>query len=204
MIIFGSRGVTMTQRTGQFHCPSCQSEREYSLKHVRRFFTLYFIPLIPLDKLGEYVECLSCKDTYKPNVLNYRPGPTREEFEAEYHAAIKVTMILMLLADADIDKSEIETIADIYRRITGRELDKQKLVEEIWATHAAGKGMADILQKLQGSLNDSGKELVLKAAILVAKADGHVHEKERALLMQIGKDLGMSDAHVFGVIQSVG
>lgn len=65
MIIFGTRGITTTPEKGDFHCPSCDATQKYGLKRVRRFFTLYFIPLIPLNKLGEYVECVTCKDTYK-------------------------------------------------------------------------------------------------------------------------------------------
>ena len=49
LIIFGTRGVTYSVATGEFHCPSCAIKRGYDHKRVRRFFTLYFIPLIPLD-----------------------------------------------------------------------------------------------------------------------------------------------------------
>ncbi|MFT6255427.1 MAG: hypothetical protein ACJATV_001691 [Granulosicoccus sp.] len=107
MIIFGTRGITTTPEKGDFNCPSCTSVQHYGLKRVRRFFTLYFIPLIPLDKLGEYLECLSCKDTYKPNILNYDPVANAEAIDAEYHSAIKKVMIHMLLPDGVIDDSDV-------------------------------------------------------------------------------------------------
>ena len=52
MIVFGTRGVTSTKETGPFNCLFCGDQRAYSRKSVRRFFTLYFIPVIPLDEMG--------------------------------------------------------------------------------------------------------------------------------------------------------
>jgi hypothetical protein len=70
LIIFGSRSVTGSMGTGSFDCPQCGTNAPYEHKRVRRFFTLYFIPLIPLRTLGEYVECGQCRGTYKPEVLH--------------------------------------------------------------------------------------------------------------------------------------
>ncbi|HRX80347.1 MAG TPA: hypothetical protein P5307_14850 [Pirellulaceae bacterium] len=52
MIIWGSRGLTSVVENGQFHCPQCGTDRMFNLKQVRNFFTLYFIPLIPLNVAG--------------------------------------------------------------------------------------------------------------------------------------------------------
>jgi len=68
-IIFGTKGVTSRIQEGQFHCPNCNSSQPYRHNKVRRFFTLYFIPLIPLGTIGEHVECETCKTIYNPNVL---------------------------------------------------------------------------------------------------------------------------------------
>src|SRR5258708_6295186 len=72
MIIFGTRGVTWNGESGEFVCPGCGgTTQQYTRKTIRRFFTLYFIPLIPLDKLGEYIECQHCRNTYNEQVLSY-------------------------------------------------------------------------------------------------------------------------------------
>ena len=41
---------------GQFHCPNCGGDRNYEHRTARRFFTLFFLPVIPLDKVGEVVD----------------------------------------------------------------------------------------------------------------------------------------------------
>jgi hypothetical protein len=73
MIIWGWRALTKTVSRGNFFCPDCGQQQAYSRRLVRRFFTLYFIPLFPTKTLGEYIECDVCKNAYKDKVLEYNP-----------------------------------------------------------------------------------------------------------------------------------
>ena len=203
MIIFGTRGITTTPGSGNFNCPSCNTVQNYHLKRVRRFFTLYFIPVIPLDKLGEYVECSVCKDTYEPNILEYDPAADTASVEAQYHLAMKKVMIHMLLADGVIEDSEVDTMLDIYQRITGNQTNKAELLEEINSIEKNNEDFSSELKSLQGCLNDEGKEIVIKAALYIALADGEFHEEEKQMLGKIGKSLGMTEAHIHGVVSSV-
>lgn len=68
-IIWGTRARTNTIGSGTFHCPRCRANRDYAYKQVKRWFTLYFIPLFPTRTLGEYVECAGCGAAWKPEVL---------------------------------------------------------------------------------------------------------------------------------------
>ncbi|MBI1278492.1 MAG: zinc-ribbon domain-containing protein [Anaerolineaceae bacterium] len=73
MIIFGTRNRFKTIGTGQFYCPHCQTQRTYERKQAKRYFTLYFVPLIPMGDLGEYVECQTCHRTFQADVLTMKP-----------------------------------------------------------------------------------------------------------------------------------
>ena len=74
MIIFGWRGITCTKQTAQFYCPACRAETTYQHRVIRNFFTLYFIPIIPLSVLGEYIECRECKTAFHPDLLGFYPN----------------------------------------------------------------------------------------------------------------------------------
>jgi hypothetical protein len=74
LIIFGTRKVVSSKQQGMFWCPRCASSQPFDHKRTRRFFTLYFIPLIPLDTVAEYVECQACRYTFEPSVLQYAGG----------------------------------------------------------------------------------------------------------------------------------
>jgi tellurite resistance protein len=210
LIIFGTRGVTYTTAHGEFHCPGCDGRHEYHHKRVRRFFTLYFIPIIPLDMLGEYIECQNCKDTYKLNVLSYDPSAATGEkdgaFQAEFHAAVKRVMVMMMMADGRIDDEEVETIRLVFGKLSDREVSKEEVDKEVTAVQSAqseGQGLRQYLNNVSATLNDSGKELVVKAAFFVAAADGKITEEETALLAELAGALEMSPAHFKGVIDAL-
>ena len=203
IIIWGSRGVTSTSRSGSFHCPQCNRERTYSHKNVRRFFTLFFIPLIPLDNLGEYIECQTCRSSFKPQVLSFNPKAQQKKFEAEFQIAVKRVLVLMALADGVVDEKEIEMVQEIYQKVTNTEISLDAVNSEIEVARNDKRGVNQFLTKMAGTLNPGGKELVLQAAFFIAAADGEFQEEEVAMLESIGKALAMSPAHVNGVIQQI-
>ena len=70
IIIFGSKVRYKTLSTGQFYCPQCKAQRAYELRQARNWFALYFIPIIPLNTIGEFVTCLTCGTQFAQEVLS--------------------------------------------------------------------------------------------------------------------------------------
>jgi tellurite resistance protein len=203
MIIFGTRGVTYSAGEGDFHCPTCQVQKPYKHKRVRRFFTLYFIPLIPLDLNGEYIECEQCKGTYRLDVLDFDPKAGAAEFEAEFHRAIKRVMVEMMLADGVVEEEEVAVIRNIYGQLAGHEIGEDDVRKEIVEAETRTRDVTSSLKEMAGNLNDNGKEMVVKAAMMVAASDGEFQDEEKALIAAIGKALEMSPAHLNGVLASM-
>ncbi|MBN1121661.1 MAG: zinc-ribbon domain-containing protein [Anaerolineae bacterium] len=75
MIIFGTRVRQKTIGEGEFYCPHCQSMCGYEHKSARQFFTLYFIPVIPIKQLGEFIMCENCGGTFKAEARFLRSSP---------------------------------------------------------------------------------------------------------------------------------
>jgi tellurite resistance protein len=203
MIIFGTRGVTYSSGKGNFNCPQCRCEQPYNHKRVRRFFTLYFIPLIPFNLHGEYIECGGCKGTFRLEVLDFDPTAGAAEFEAEFHRAIKRVMVEMMLADGAVDEEEVAVIKNVYGRLAGTEISDDDVRKEIVEAETRTRDVAAALVDMAGNLNDNGKEMVVKAAFLVAAADGQFQEEEKELIGAIGQALQMTPAHMNGVIASM-
>jgi tellurite resistance protein len=200
LIIFGTRGVTYGSQTGQFFCPDCGDQQSYRHRRVRRFFTLYFIPLLPLDLLGEYVECQSCSSTYKTSILEYDPRASADSAESEFRQAMRRVLALMSLADGHVDDSEIDAIATILGQLEDREVPRAEIEAELERARAARTDIEDYCREMAGYLNDAGREMVIKAAVLVASADGNFDDAERAALAKMAGALNMSRAHFAGVI----
>lgn len=199
-VIFGTKGVTSTRGSGDFHCPECGTKRSYRNRVVRRFFTLFFIPVIPLDEVGRYVECDGCDGTFRPEVLSYDPSAQQRRVEAEFHAATKLVMIHMLLADGEIADAEVSVLVDVLQNLSGRPPDAQLIREQIETTAVRQRDPVAVAAEVAPLLNIAGREIVLRAAISVAMADGRMDHREEALLARISDALELSRAHLKGLM----
>lgn len=203
MIIFGTRGVTYNHQNGQFHCPSCESTN-YSHKRVRRFFTLYWIPVIPLDLLGEYIECDACRGTFNDAVLEYNPSAGKAEFEAEWQRVMRRVLILMMLADGVVEEEEIVAIQEVYAKLAGDDLDRDRIENEMHRARTDKTSLKDYLAQVASTLNDNGKELVVRAALMVAAADGDIADEEMAMLVELGNALEIPPSHFNTILRGDG
>jgi tellurite resistance protein len=202
VIIYGTRGVTYTKESGTFHCPECGGESDYCRKRVRRFFTLYFIPVIPLDLHGEYVECRGCRGTYRCEVLDRDPAK-EGAVAAEFHRAIKQVMVDMLLADGVVDDDEVAVVRKVYEKLAGTPLSEADVRAEIARSQAEQRDCIEGIEDMVHLLNDKGKTLVVQAAMLIAKADGEFHEDEKRLVVEIGQALEMPSSRLKAVIRKM-
>ena len=203
MIIFGTRGVKSTIKQGQFLCPQCAAEKPYKHKKVRRWFTLYFIPVIPLDSQGEFVECQTCKGTFVPRVLDYKPDNSREQFQSEYEKAMRHSMILMMLADGVIDDEELIVVQKIINKFGHNDITQEDLQILIAGVEANNEPIGTYLSKVAPSLNEHGKEVIIKCGIAVASADGHIDESEIDLIKEMAKAMEMSSSHLKGILSEM-
>jgi DnaJ-domain-containing protein 1 len=202
IIIYGTRGMTSVGAQGRFHCPSC-GQSAYQHKKVRRWFTLFFIPMIPLDLAGEYIECGKCFGTYELDVLSYDPAAEAAQFEAAFQIAIRRTMVKMCLADGVVEPSEVQVIREIYSKVAGVELSEDDVREEIAEAMTDPRTVQQYLKDGIGMFNLHAKELIVKAAFFVAAADGEFQTEEQKLLQNIGAALQMTKTQYQATLDSV-
>ena len=108
MIIWGTRGKNVHIADGEFFCPRCNADQEFSHFQVRNYFTLYFIPLFPLGSGGEFLECSGCGQTWSPDILEYDPEAEREENAT----AVRRLTVLFLL---DVGRCTSTTLNELHQ-----------------------------------------------------------------------------------------
>lgn len=209
IIVYGTYGITYTKgQPGQFHCPKCAVTQGYRHRRVRRFFHIFFIPLIPLNLAGEYVECGQCKGTYKLEVLAMMKGIAAGTQQAsqlplsEGQRAVRRILALMLLADGRVEESEISAIIEFLRYSERRDVTRDEVLAEIEAARRQPADVEAYCRQVMGFLNDQGKADVLQAAHVIASADGHVDPAEQRLLERLGVALGMRPQQVASQLSS--
>ena len=92
-IIWGLRVIYRTLGNGVFFCRRCGGDREYRHRTGRRFITVFFIPLIPLTKTGEHVQCRTCKTRYVTEVLRL---PTTAALQLSLAAGMRALVTAIL------------------------------------------------------------------------------------------------------------
>ena len=95
LLIFGIKVRLSTVEDGDFFCPHCGGDRRFARRRARRWFTLFFIPLIPLNVVGELIECATCRTRFDEGVLHV---PTTASMTSMLDAAVRVSTAAIVQA----------------------------------------------------------------------------------------------------------
>jgi hypothetical protein len=194
LIIFGLRVFYRTIAQGTFHCRRCGGDRQYRHRAGRRWFTLFFLPVIPLNTVGEHVQCTTCRTRYVTEVLSQ---PTTAQMQAALPAGMRAAASAMLRsgdpASAVSRQRAIEAVISSGVPNYDEAMLNADLVQPFEAIRPA-------LNQVGGQLTVQAREWYLAEVIRIALADGPLSETERQAALAIGLDLGMTQAQVVGVV----
>lgn len=205
MLIWGTKAVKRRVDAGEFHCPQCQTLRPYTRVRAQRHGHVYWIPLFATGQAVEYVECGSCGGTFDPAVLDRLAPLDGDAFRDHFGAAVLATTMAVAAADGHIDDVEVDLIRDVVSRVLERELERDAVVRMAATPGAGDLAVAlELLAKLALGLSSGGKELVVKAALYTAMADGDVDAREMDRVFQVAAALDVSQAHFKGIVADVG
>jgi hypothetical protein len=194
LIIFGLRVFYRTIAEGTFHCRRCGGDREYRHRSGRRWFTLFFLPVIPLNSVGEQVQCTTCRTRFVTEVLSQ---PTTAQMQAALPLGMRAAVSAMLRSGDPASP-----------------VSRQRAIEAVIGAGTPGydEAMLDAdlmmpFDSIRPALNQVGAQLTIQArewylaeVIRIAMADGTLTEGERHAALAIGVDLGMTQAQVVGVV----
>lgn len=196
LIIWGFKTLFKTIGEGQFHCPSCRADRQYHLRQARRWFTIFWIPIIPLKVAGEIIECGTCKKKYNKQVLDM---PTSAETATSIGFARRAIAAHMVVVSDNTTVAREAAVAmmrengmaeyDLAQLDIDRETSDWERVQS-WAKH------------LGAALSPAGAEQMLLSAARVAAADEQITDNEREVINGLGASFGLTPVHIEGIIAS--
>jgi len=194
VIIWGQRTRNKTVQEGTFHCPQEGADRPFALKEARRWFTLYFIPVIPLQEQGSFVECQSCMGTFITDVLK---TATTEQLTENLASAMRYAVVAIVRASGELTDAEREAAVAVMQRYEARYTSAQ-LDHDL--VNIPSEGAHVYLSHCAGSMNTFGKETLIAQLAYVAGSDGVVNPTERTVIEQAGHSLAMTPANIAGVL----
>ncbi|MEZ5946989.1 MAG: TerB family tellurite resistance protein [Hyphomonas sp.] len=203
MIIFGTKATRKLLDKGSFDCPQCNQTTNFEKRRARKWFHLYFIPVIPLETFPAYVECKGCKGTFVEGVLNGNTGATSDNIRAEFEKTALAILVRMAWADGKIEPEEVDAIEQVVNMMCARDFTRAEVEAEIAAAKDSLDDALSVATRAGHMLNDEGKEMILSAVFQIAAADGNFAREEEEAMLEIGAGLGLRPAHVRGMVRDL-
>jgi len=194
LIIFGFRTFFRTLGQGVFHCRKCGGDREYRHRAGRRFFTLFFIPVIPLAKAGEHVQCTTCQTRYVMDVLQQ---PTAAAMQAALPTGMRAAAAAMLQAGHPGHPAARQRAVAAIQGAGARDYSDGHLDADV-AQPPQARSAA--LGQVARQLTPDAREWFLAETVRIGMADGPLTDAERHAADVVAAELGMTQAQAIGVV----
>ena len=194
LLIFGLSVYFRTVGEGDFHCPSCGGDRHYRQRVARRWFTLFFLPVIPLNRVGEVIECAACRTRFNLGALRL---PTAQQMATALPMAMRAAAVTVLSAGDPSDSGARARAVEAVRGYGAEDFDDEMLQADL-AEPLDGSG--EVIAQAGAQLTTEAREWFLAQAVRIALADDAIGGGERQALHLVASRLGMTPAHTVGVI----
>ena len=193
MIIIGTTELKFTKATGSFHCPACQQDRVFRHRVRRQFLTLYFIPLIPLGSLGEFVECTTCRGAFDVAVSRMTATQQREAKRREAHEWMRRVLVLIVAADDQVTPEELETVREFAERHDQPEVTAEQILREAAVVRQTDLDTMAYIRHAARHLSEEHREELVSCAFLTATAGGELSPARESLLTQLPDAVGVPE-----------
>lgn len=178
------------------HCQRCGGDRRYISCTGRRWIHLLYVPLIPLERIAEHVQCKSCGTRYRIELLAL---PTTAEMKVALPAGSVAAVTAMLLAGDPSSGLARSRAIEVLRGSGLEDYDDAALTADLTTAGRDGDISAP-LDALARQLEMPAPEWFLANAVRVGLADGPLSDEERGTARRIAAHLGMSAPQAQGVI----
>jgi len=192
MIIWGTTGLKKKIGNGEFFCPQCSAPSVFDELDVRQFFTLYFIPLIPLGSAGKIIKCRGCSGTFAPEVKDYDPEVERANTTENVRQ-----VCVLILNDLDRCKpAELLELCDVLGEMAEIEIEPEDVANDVLHAQEANVELFQHFKRNDFDFSEDGKWLVMVIIRKVLEAGSGIDMLVKERLYEIGKGLGLKKKHL--------
>lgn len=209
MIIWGSKGRISSKKADllQGACPNCSGDLD--LSDLKKWFTLYFIPVFPYSTVDTFYHCKKCESSYKTEARDALLGNGKEREQLK-NSAIRMFFLsyvacatYMAIIDGEMSAEER---AMIEKEIEEQSEFKEELVtifNEIQTSDAPKEPVVTTLRKTSEILTSEGVLLLIMKIAELVLADGKIEDQEEKLMKEFMLIAGVSDSLYSTVIERV-
>lgn len=190
-IIFGTRGRVSNSSDGEvLHhaCPRCSCDLES--KDLKQWFTLFFIPIFPVNTIESFYQCNGCGATYtksaKQEILDASKDRDQLELEAKlrYSKTLIACMTHMAKIDGSISPEEQNEIDYIKSEYTEFKDELEEVYSSVVNAENAEEYVYDMLRESSQTLTKKSIMSIISKSAEVLMADGNIDKEEENLLKE--------------------
>jgi hypothetical protein len=195
LIIWGWRSLLKVLGVGEFHCPRCQADVSYRHVRPRRWFTLFFIPVIPLRWGDPFVECGRCGSAYHEQVLR---NPTNRQLAGMLALGARAMYAAVLVAGGPCDDLTLDRAVASLHRYTGDGYTRTDLAADL--TSLPGSDPGSVLGSLAEVTSLQGREQLVTGLVRFAHGVDRWSPTVEAVIGDCAAGLGITAAHLAGIM----
>lgn len=200
MIIFGTRTTNPTAGQGMFNCPRCGPQKPYTHRKSKRWFTLYFIPVIPLGTAGEYVECDVCAGTFGLEALHYDPKAE----QAEMFDRIRRLAVLAMLFANRYQPANVAALRTALQELTQDFVGEEVIHQDVQFAQQAQAQLEPVFQSQTQDFSADGKSLLLRVVLATIAPTRQVEPQDHQVVHRVGAAMGVPpdvvEQHIQGYV----
>ena len=188
MIIFGTRtkiSKSSEEDVLKNSCPNCGSD--LVLSDLKRWFTLYFIPVVPISTIETLYHCEKCNSSYKKEIkqMLQKSQKTHKQIQFEGKKMFAITlaacMTHMAKIDGKITQEEKKEIKKMSSKLPEFKNDIEKTIEKV-SKAKNDEVVFELLRKARNVLTAKGVMILVGQVARVLLADGKIDKAEEKLM----------------------
>jgi len=199
LLIWGWRSLLKVLGVGEFHCPRCGADRSYKLVRPRRWFTMFFIPVIPL-KWGEtFVQCSACKSGFSEEILS---APTNKQFGYMIALGARAMYAKAIASGLEQSPHMLAQVTSSLAPFVDDSYNEANLIADVEAFK--GHELIEYLSPLATSMELQGREALVGGLVACVYAAGDPPPAVGQVASEAASALGLTAAHLAGIVATVG
>lgn len=210
MIIFGTKGRikrSSKNETLPKACPQCGNDLD--LSELKKWFTLYFIPIFPYSHIDTFYYCKECESSYKEEFRNQLLSgkEEQEQLQAETVKFFAMTLIAclsyMAKVDGEISFEEEKMINDTISTFKDYTSDLEDIYKKVKSEQYKKDDIYAYLRKASEIITTEGILMLIAELARMILADGKIDKEEEKLMKSFMLICGLSEDLYETVLEKV-
>jgi hypothetical protein len=154
---------------------------------VKRWFTLYFIPIFPMFRAGEYLECAVCAGTFGPEALHYQPARNQAELIEHFKR-----FLVLAAAEGPVSPARSQAALQQFSTATGQPMTLAELESLQQMARQAGTNLLVYARQIAPQFDHDFRNATFHACRQVLLADGRTAAAMQPQLAALEEALGVA------------